>query len=641
MSGRRSGLVAVVFVALALVAVAALGSRWSLERHPADTSAADAGAARAAAGPRFVARFGTTRSGTQSLAYRFRWTSTQEGALAERSALAGRITGEVAVAGTLLVSVTAGEGGSRVVAKLVDVRVAQWKVGELDLTNEGFGGGLAFLEADAEGVLHELAFAADTAPAERLLLRAVLTHSVHRAPFVGGARSARERTTIGTADADFVWSARELQARRTRYLTLDAVPFVAPYAQDLRSHASWSFSDDGAPRVVREVERVVLRGADGTRHFASDLSFELELTVDPRTISAGGSPTAGLAREPLDAIESPEARRERLVRRVDGLTEARVLDRVAIAAGGGGPETDAKLLFRATGLLLLEPTFADRLADRLLAPNTAASGDELVADLLTFAGDEASQAALRRALVDPRARNKAIYPLLVQRLGLVAAPSPATAQLCLSLVSEAPEGTDLQIGAHYAMGAVAGRLVRGGDEEGAAPLLRELEARLARASTDAARVHALRAMGNAGVPRHAALVVAPLNTGSANAEVRRAAADATRAFLDVGTRDAAFVLASDPDAQVAEAAVRALGERPLAAEDRGRLARLARDGRIPFGATAAVVEVMRTQPPPEAEARATLAVLSVRHAEEPALRAKIAAVAVELTPPVRPPEELR
>jgi len=574
------------------------------------------------------------------LAYRFTWRNEQMGALGER-ALAGQVAGEANVSGTLFVAVSSAPGGARVVARLADVRVHAWQVAELELAEQDVSKGAAVLDPDATGTYHDVAFAAETTPGARMLLRAVLSHALHHAP-PGPTAAADERTSIGTAATDFVWTSPSvLVARRVRYLSLDAVALLAPYAQEVRSREEWAFAGDGAPRHVHEEEHVVLRAADGAVRFASALSFDLERAEE------GGRAVAALpkttTREPLDGTESEDTRRERLVRRVDGLTEARLHDRVTIAANGGGPETDAKLLFRATGLLLLEPGAAGRLADRLLAGagGAGAHGDELVVDLLTFAGDEASQAALLRVLGDRRVRDKAVYPLLVQRLGLLAAPSRAVAAFSLALAREAPAGSDLAIGAHYMLGAIAGRLARGADTEGAEPLLQELEARLARADTEAAKVHALAAIGNAGAPRHAQLVAANELTKSPSAEVRRAAAGATRAFLDAGTLAAAFALAADADAGVAEAAVRALGERPLTPDDRARLSRLAREGAIPPGAAAAVVEVMRLQPPPEADARATLATLSVRHAEEPALRARIAALAVELGAPAHPPEEIR
>ena len=411
---------------------------------------------REARGPRFL--LGTsTAAPPASLAYRFRWATKATGALADRAELAAHVSGSADVTGTLLVAVSAGTGGPRLTARLADVRVTAWEVGEMNLAEQDFGAGSAVLDGDKGGVLHDMAFSADVSPGAQLLLRTVVSHTVHRAE-PSATTAADERTSIGTAATDFVWeSPRVLRARRVRYLSLDAVPLVAAYTQEVRSHAEWTFAADGAPTRVREEEHVVVRAAEGATRFASDLSFALDRAPDDSRAVAART-TEPTTRVPIDGAESEQARHDRLVRRVDGLTEARLHDRITIASNGGGPETDAKLLFRATGLLLLEPGAAERLADRLLADRpgaeTTGHGDELVVDLLTFAGDAPSQSALRRVLATPRVKAKGIYPLLVQRLGLLAAPTRETGVFCLTLAQAAQDGSDLAIGAHYTLSLI-------------------------------------------------------------------------------------------------------------------------------------------------------------------------------------------
>jgi hypothetical protein len=262
----------------------------------------------------------------------------------------------------------------------------------------------------------------------------------------------------------------------------------------------------------------------------------------------------------LGAIALAGDERSTLAKKVDGLTRIELYEGLA-----GAVADENRWLWRASGLVEQDPSLAAELGDRVAAGELAGQRAELALDLLAAAGTPEAQAALRVALASPAVRAARNYDLMVQRVSLVAHPTPETARFASELYRASGS-----VPTAYALGAVARHLAESGDATGATRYTTQLSEALARSDAPREQAALLGALGNAADPSRVPLVVR-----FATSDVATVRAATARALRDTDTpiaRAELHALFADPTTAVQHQAIEALRKHALGATDLGTLA---------------------------------------------------------------------
>ncbi len=257
-----------------------------------------------------------------------------------------------------------------------------------------------------------------------------------------------------------------------------------------------------------------------------------------------------------------DARQRGLEQRVGGLTVEQMLADLALALGGRLPDHD-RWLWRATGLLQLDPTAAMRLADACLDGTLEGRPRQVALELLANVGDPAAQSALRRVLADPSVVAGDDYPQLVQRSVLLRDPEDETIEL-LTRQGETLDGPSSRASFVAAGGAVGH--ARAHDPARGAETVRRLQESLGAVTDPVDRQALVMALGNTGAPeaRDDLLDAARATDDS---DLRRMAARALAHFEDEASAGQLVDMVDDTDPLVQRAALDALSEnRPSSAQ---------------------------------------------------------------------------
>jgi HEAT repeat protein len=291
-----------------------------------------------------------------------------------------------------------------------------------------------------------------------------------------------------------------------------------------------------------------------------DSRLVLTLGGSARVAVASGATPDGWQRQSAHVLGVSEAARLRaLEARVAGLTLADVQSAIRLVDGSAPTEATTAFLWRAVGLLKLDPTLAAAVGELAADPATSEAGRALALDLLVSAGHREAQAALRQAIASRAGQADAAS--CVTRLALVQNPDPATVSMALGELTSETSTPETRDAAALAVGALADWTGRRGDSERSKELLAALTERLDHATSTADRVTGLRALGNAGGEAILSSVTSQIT--HEDGEVRAAAALALR---DVPPESSAPVLSgllADPDADVQHAALTTLFEQTL------------------------------------------------------------------------------
>ncbi len=433
--------------------------------------------------------------------------------------------------------------------------------------------GEAVAEYAADGRLVRVLFREETTPLFQHLASALLADAQVVVPDGRDAADAwlteedtslgrrRVATRLATADASRVALARTTEA----YLSLTAAPSAAPSDLTVTGQDEVVLDRRGFLRALDRSESVRHQGADGRQAFAHDGTLALHLDrVEPvpsRRVSARDLQPLRPRRQ---AAAAPRASAHQLlVNRAAGLTGPQLLADLARYAGGTAPD-HARWLWRATGLLRLDPSLADALADLALSGDLTSSGRALVLDLLASAGHAEAQAALRAILGADISRDDPAYLLHVQRLSLVTRPEPATVAFARETWQTA-DAPHVKNAAAYTLGATAGALYRAGDADAAQRELAPLLARLDDAETPAEAAELLRSLGNAGLPEHLPTLLARID--HPDPDVRAAVAAALRKLGSGEARAALRSLLGDAHPLVRRETLQSMTTAGLTAED--------------------------------------------------------------------------
>lgn len=287
----------------------------------------------------------------------------------------------------------------------------------------------------------------------------------------------------------------------------------------------------------------------------------------------------------------------------DQLLRARIgtLDQAALTARILGFQTAEHdpdfpaFYWQATGLLVRDPDACRALAALARDPALDAVRRGLIADLLVGAGTAPAQAELRALWRDE------VYPdderrergFLAARIGNLAAPEAATVEVFLREL-DGPPGVRRQA-SMLAAGALAGAPQAGPES---AAVRDQVMARLRdelQVEDPAARIDALHALHNAG--RADALAAISEQAADPRADVRAAAALATRKIHDPRALALVAPLARDPDPRVQRVALESLRGQPLDAPAIRAVADAILDGTIGPTAWREALGFVRLAPP--------------------------------------------
>lgn len=355
-----------------------------------------------------------------------------------------------------------------------------------------FRGATLFLRTNDDGTVGEVEADADSVPMVVRALEPVAHALAEERLAPGETREGAVRTPFGAARA-----------------RLDAAPDCsdAPCSFTARHGGDDYTTLEDAASATGEATRTVRLGPDGPTDVRSEEALELtgegDVPLGDRRILVHLEridPPEALPRARLRGRRVPvaglrgDARRRGLEGRVAGLTVAQMLaDLEAAQPGARMPDHDG-WLWRATGLLQLEPEACDALAEACLTGRLEGRTRQLALELLANVGHAEAQAALREVLGDPRMVEAEDYADMLQRTVLLRAPEDETVTF-LAERAEALGGNERR-SALSATGAAIGHARQTSPEAGTAEE-RRLLAALDTADDPMDRRALVQALGNA------------------------------------------------------------------------------------------------------------------------------------------------
>jgi hypothetical protein len=548
--------------------------------------------------------------------YELRWQVTQDFVLGDRP-----LRGEVDLAGRLLL---VGHGLEddrwRVEARLADLDRHEFHAMGVDLVPDRDTARThletpsAIAEVGRDGAILAVRFAEETPPAFVDVMTTLLASvEVRTAPGTGTRTwSTESPAAFGIADTAHTSPARgAINRRRVAYKTLRIAP---PGLGTVTAEGEGAIAlAEGRVASLREREEVRATGLHATS------SIELSL-VQVAATGARVLPRTSVVRRPAEVVARDADDREHLRQRIAGLTTPELLAGVTGYGSGVAIADLNRWIWRASGLLALDPAACVALGEALASARLPTASVALGLDLLASAGTPAAQSAMRRALASPAVRGTQAEPQLLQRLAMVEKPTAQSIALVADrLAVSGPPGRDPRAAASaLTLGAFVSRLDGAEAARWNQVLVDELVDPAA-APEDQARV--LVALGNAARPANVDTVVR--FAGDVTPAVRGATATALRRTDTPEARATLHRLAADPDGGVQRRALAALGEHALGVEDRRLLAAVITDGRWQIAADVLFVERLEAHAAESAEVAAALAVLAADHRCDPELRARI------------------
>ena len=549
-------------------------------------------------------------------AYRYRLVLQGEKSLSAPTgeALAGRIDFDVEVE---LRAYRSGEVGLRFGALRTHALVLldQPVLADAATAAEVLGGREARLTLNGQGVLTGLRFEAADPATFKHLAQLVAQEMAVTVQAGGSAWAAREVNQHGVADSRYQVvgeDAAGVHIRRVRsaYHELLGQPVDADAV--VQGEAELTLAPAGHVVRLKASEH-----AQASEHFWLDGRVLLELIETAAFLDDSPRLVQGEVQVPGEVQVSEAALRKAMEARAAGLTAADLLAGLATVDAGGALADRNRWLWRASGLLRLQPALADELAARFVEPEMGHAGRALTLDLLVSVGHARAQAAVRRALTEADLSGDPQATTLYNRLGFIERPEPATVDLVAARLAEAT-GED-RVAWAYTLGAVAGHEA---DLARARALAQPLVEDLAVAETPEARRHLLRALGNAG--QVAQVPVIARHMGDPDPHVRKAVAGALRKCDDPESAALLGTLLVDEDPDVQQAAARALGRRPLDPGHLSGFAEAIEGGRIQETAWPELLDALNRnrQVDPDAR-RAVLEAMLARPIQHPGLRARL------------------
>jgi HEAT repeat protein len=233
----------------------------------------------------------------------------------------------------------------------------------------------------------------------------------------------------------------------------------------------------------------------------------------------------------------------------------------------------------ALALIRLNPKEAEALAVVFEDEKVTDDTRHHVLDLLAGAGTFEAQVVMRRLLALAIARRDSRqFASFVQRLAIVEHPDGPTLRFLMSVFAESRnERHDVRAACAYALGAAAGNAFLAGDGDAAVRACDVLRKELLSAAGVMEKCALVTALGNAGLPSDATVIVR--FTDDSDASVRAAAALALRKIGTKETRAKLISMIADRDMKVSQSALVALADHKLGDEELDQLSELVLGGR--------------------------------------------------------------
>jgi hypothetical protein len=403
------------------------------------------------------------------------------------------------------------DGGHEVAVRFADLATVHTVVGGTSATDEDapFNDREAVALIRADGSIEHIRFAADAPSQFQSTMQAILGETqLTRPPGAGPIWEVDELAQRGPARTRYSLAGRTnagwlVHRVRTRYEPIRGLEWLpgAPADQRLSYAADIELHRDGYLRRVAVSEQLVVPGPDSAPALDSKMTMTLELvSITAAPVKTSPALASGVTRTLDEPAVGDEMRRDLLRSRVDGLTWAEV------EAGVLGYRADAvhpdhkRWLWRAVGLLELEPERAGELVPLFARQDLPDDARFLVLDLLTSAGHDEAQRALRDIMSNPLVQDRDdAYIGMIQRLSNVRAPNADTAHFVAQAYAD-NEG-HRKTAAAYTLGATIHGLSDSGDadDEALAHALNErLTADLHDAGDSSTQRELLYSLANAG-----------------------------------------------------------------------------------------------------------------------------------------------
>lgn len=609
----REWLVALLVIAAAVAIVVAVRGRGSsaapvVEAPPASSSA-------------IPARF--THAPGLVLPYAFEWSSSTVMGIAG----AGPQTNSVSIVGDIELVGAGSRGASTLVlARIRAIRTAsvvalgRELVPDEAAANDLFLNRTAVIECDPRGVIAQIHVPKD-APA-------LYKHLVH-------ALLARTQVTL-PGPGETTWIATEAG---------DNGPIVFRYGR----------SPDGVLRKEAEEPTVRARGEvrfdttgavasqEQTARFATGKSVgELGGIVAEARFARTLGATRVEAPPPLDLAtydgNAPGDRaaaideRGQLEQLAQGMTLADVV--TIVSAYGQGQRLPKGAVTRATGFLLLHPEATQDLLVLFQKDALGNRGRELIMDVLSSAGDDAAQAAMRAALSSRASMgDRVLFERLLASFSLVDDPRAETIVLIDEVMkrSKAAKESRVYYASIYTLGSLAGHAHEKHHDALAQPILDKLLKGLDAKLPIEEETAFLAALGNTGM----AAALAPLKKRASAEDGRTRAQVATslRQFDDAEVRAMLVAMLADGDPRTALNALSTLDKLSVRPDDMEQIAALVESGKTNVQADPQLVTFAASHAFARAAAMRILKVIEARATENQEIlvraRREIAKLAVE------------
>lgn len=543
-----------------------------------------------------------------TLSYSFEWSSSTA-----MQIVGGQSTSSAVTLAGVIDLVGAGARGERtlVLARIRSLRETSVVAMGHDLVpdeaaaNDLFVGRTAAIEYDARGIIAQIHVPKDAPPLFRHLMHELL---------------ARTQVTLPTG-AEQTWVASEAG---------DNGPIAYRYGRGvdgvLRKEASEPTVS--ARGEVRFDANGAVASQEQEAHFATGKHGELDgvvaLSRFTRTLGAtrvDAPPAIDLATYEAHAPGARAAevdRKGQLEQLAQQTSLADVVTMVAAYAQGQRPAKGA--VTRGMAFLLLHPEACQSLLALFEKDALGTRGREMIMDLLSSAGDDAAQAAMRAALASPAAlADRDAFGRLLQRFSMLDDPRPESIALVQEIFKRSKAAHEEQI--HYAsiytLGALAGHAHEHKKDLLAQPILDQLVRGLDAKPPLDEETAFLAALGNTGMV--GALDPLKRRAASDEARVRAQVAISLRRFDEAEIRAILVEMLCDRDARTALHALETLDKLSVSAAEMERVATLVEDAKTNVQADAQLVPFAASRAFAKDAARRMLRVIEARATENPEL----------------------
>ncbi len=273
---------------------------------------------------------------------------------------------------------------------------------------------------------------------------------------------------------------------------------------------------------------------------------------DPGTFNEK-SLNAMLTVYPGDAISDPTQNRELLAKQVNDLLYEDMENWIRqFRPDGKDNRANNAMFYRSSGLVKLHPAAANRLAEFGLNNQRTSGERTLTMNLLSAAGTESAQNAMRRILSDPAVRKDPQYGVFIQNFSFMdVKPTAATVDFLSGLMT-GRRGYESYAAAH-AFGACIHKFYTRSEKKRALSLNRRILAKIDAAKTPDERGEYIAALGNAGMFENNPRLTDFL--GNPSSRIRAEAAMALRKTETSDVRRRMLPLFRDKDRNVQRSAI--------------------------------------------------------------------------------------